>query len=126
MKQSTSTATVTMPNKAICAEEHIVVSKSELRSNSSSKSDKHCSLKSGKPCTLVIGATGRTGLACIRRFARFDKGKPEVHAFCRDASQLSKSDKIHCESVIEGDATDANDIKRALKQSKANTAAANG
>ena len=67
---------------------------------------------------LVLGASGRTGLECIRKLCSHDS-KPQVHAFCRDDSKLSFYDKALCASVIEADARSENDIARALEESQA-------
>lgn len=67
---------------------------------------------------LVLGATGRTGLACIRKLCRSGK-TPQVYAFCRKASKLPRHEKALCAAVIEGDARSPSDIEWALTQSKA-------
>jgi putative NADH-flavin reductase len=67
---------------------------------------------------LVIGATGRTGLECIRNFASHETN-PAVHAFCRDTGKLDDKDKALCTSVIQGDARSPTDLKHALTESRA-------
>jgi putative NADH-flavin reductase len=67
---------------------------------------------------LIIGATGRTGLECIRQFASHQT-KPAVHAFCRDAEKLNDQDKALCTSIIQGDARSPKDLKRALAETNA-------
>jgi len=69
---------------------------------------------------LIIGGSGRTGIACLRRLS-IHKSKPEVHVFCQDGSKLSKEDKNISQSVIEGDAENENDLRNALKTSRAKT-----
>jgi putative NADH-flavin reductase len=67
---------------------------------------------------LVIGATGRTGLECIRHFANHQTN-PAVHAFCRDADKLNDKDEALCTSIIKGDARSPKDLKRALAATNA-------
>jgi uncharacterized protein YbjT (DUF2867 family) len=75
---------------------------------------------------LVIGATGRTGLECIRAFANHPTN-PAVHAFCRDVGNLSDKDKDldtskvqgFCTSVLQGDARNPKDLERALTETHA-------
>jgi hypothetical protein len=67
---------------------------------------------------LVIGATGRTGLECVRQFAALSPN-PFIHAFCRNKSKLSIADQNRCTSIIEGDARSADNLERALADSSA-------
>lgn len=67
---------------------------------------------------LVIGATGRTGIECIRHFANHQTD-PAVHAFCRDVDKLEDEDKALCSSVIQGDARSPIDLERALAETRA-------
>mmetsp|Transcript_3342 Transcript_3342/g.6987 ORF Transcript_3342/g.6987 Transcript_3342/m.6987 type:complete len:229 (-) Transcript_3342:115-801(-) len=67
---------------------------------------------------LIIGATGRTGLACLRHFASSNYGA--VHAFSRDKSKYSQKDAALCTSIIEGNARSTTDLERALSSSAAN------
>jgi putative NADH-flavin reductase len=67
---------------------------------------------------LVIGATGRTGIECIKELSSHDS-KPQVHAFCRNASKLEGSLKDLCASIVEGDAKSEVDIERSLSMTKA-------
>jgi putative NADH-flavin reductase len=67
---------------------------------------------------LVIGATGRTGLECIRHFANHQTN-PAVHAFCRDADKLDDKDKALCTSIVQGDAFNPKDLERALAETHA-------
>jgi len=68
---------------------------------------------------LVLGAAGRTGLECIKKMSRHLEG-PLVHAFTREnGTPLLDVDKERCASVFEGDATNEDDIKAAIKQSRA-------
>jgi uncharacterized protein YbjT (DUF2867 family) len=75
---------------------------------------------------LVIGATGRTGLECIRLFANHPTN-PAVHAFCRDVDNLNKKDKDldtsvvqgFCTSIVQGDARNPKDLERALAETHA-------
>jgi hypothetical protein len=67
---------------------------------------------------LVLGATGRTGLECIRELSNHESN-PLIHAFCRDASKLTTYDKALCASVIQGNAKCKRDIEMALTKSKA-------
>jgi putative NADH-flavin reductase len=67
---------------------------------------------------LIIGATGRTGLECIRHFASHQTN-PAVHAFCRDADKLEDKNKALCTSIVQGDAFSPKDLDRALAQTRA-------
>ena len=67
---------------------------------------------------LIIGATGRTGLECLRELASH-KSSPSIHAFVRNKAKLSDSDRSMCETIIEGDARSASDIEKAIRSSKA-------
>jgi len=68
---------------------------------------------------LIIGATGRTGLHCLRQLAEHST-RPSVHAFCRNADKLADEDKDLCASIVEGDARNSNDLRRALIATSAN------
>jgi NAD(P)H-binding len=68
---------------------------------------------------LIIGATGRTGVECIRHMSQHPSC-PEIHAFCQNPSNLTPSDWDLCTSVIEGSARHAIDIEEALHLTKAN------
>jgi len=67
---------------------------------------------------LILGATGGTGLECIRQLAKHPS-KPRIHAFCRSPSKLG-NDQDLCQSVIQGDARQVNDLQQALEQTAAN------
>lgn len=67
---------------------------------------------------LVLGATGKTGIECIRELSGHSS-KPQIHAFCRDPSKLNNNDKALCASIVEGNARKEADIERALSKSKA-------
>jgi uncharacterized protein YbjT (DUF2867 family) len=67
---------------------------------------------------LIIGATGRTGLECIRHFASHQTD-PAVHAFCRDVDKLDDKDKALCTSTMQGDARSPIDLERALVDTRA-------
>jgi putative NADH-flavin reductase len=64
---------------------------------------------------LIIGATGRTGLECIRHFASH-QSNPAVHAFCRDEDKLDDKDKALCTSIVQGNARSPLDLQRALAE----------
>jgi uncharacterized protein YbjT (DUF2867 family) len=76
---------------------------------------------------LVIGATGRTGLECVRLFANHESN-PAVHAFCRDVDNLSDKEKEmntsvvqgFCNTIVQGDACSPKDLERALTETRAN------
>jgi len=69
---------------------------------------------------LLVGATGRTGIACISKFASLPKAsRPTIHAFCRNKNKLSPQNSALCDSIIEGDAREPDDLERALIASKA-------
>jgi hypothetical protein len=67
---------------------------------------------------LIIGATGRTGLECIRHFASHQTNSA-VHAFCLDANNLDDKDKDLCTSIVQGDAFSSKDLERALAETRA-------
>jgi NAD(P)-dependent dehydrogenase (short-subunit alcohol dehydrogenase family) len=67
---------------------------------------------------LVIGAEGRTGLQCVRHFAKHQT-KPAVHAFCRDARKLDDKDMALCKMIVQGDARRPIDLERALAETHA-------
>lgn len=67
---------------------------------------------------LIVGATGRTGLECLRHFSKHESN-PAVHAFVRNESKLAAADKAMCESVVQGDARSAADLERALTETRA-------
>lgn len=67
---------------------------------------------------LIIGATGRTGIECVRQLASHTS-KPKAHAFCRDSSKLSEQDKALCTSIVEGDARKESDLEHALRSANA-------
>jgi NAD(P)H-binding len=75
-------------------------------------------MSSALPSILIIGATGRTSLECLRQLAAND-AKPTLHAFCRDKSKLSSADKDLCTSIIEGNARNNHDLEQALESSGA-------
>jgi FlaA1/EpsC-like NDP-sugar epimerase len=68
---------------------------------------------------LVIGASSRTGLECIRHFAKHQT-KPAIHAFCRDAGKLADKDKALCTTIVQGDVCNPIDLERALTETQAN------
>lgn len=67
---------------------------------------------------LVIGASGRTGVECLRHFAQHPS-RPRVHAFCRDPGKLGDKDKELCSSIIAGNARHEDDLREALRSSSA-------
>ena len=72
-----------------------------------------------KQSILILGATGGTGLECIRQLAKHPS-KPRIHSFCRNPSKLEESTKALCDSVIQGDARESKDLQQALEQTAAN------
>jgi len=75
--------------------------------------------KSQRLSILIIGAAGRTGYACLERFARHES-KPKIHAFCKDLKSLPERGVDLCDHVVLGDATKKSDIECALRKTKAN------
>lgn len=69
---------------------------------------------------LIIGATGRTGLACLRQLAGHS-AQPSIHVFCRDADKLADKDKLLCDSVVQGNARNSRDLERGLSETGADT-----
>ena len=67
---------------------------------------------------LIIGATGALGLQCLRHVAEAPT-VGHVHVLCRTPSKFSDTDKRLCDSVIVGNARDAQDVEKALVASKA-------
>lgn len=70
------------------------------------------------PSILIIGATGRTGVALIRA-ATTSRYKPTIHAFARSPSRLPDTAKTACTSVQKGDATSAQALSKAIRATKA-------
>lgn len=70
---------------------------------------------------LVIGSTGRTGIHFIQQLAAGSRGesKPDIYAFCRDPKKMDYDTSILCSGIIQGDAKNPDDIKRAIDLSKA-------
>lgn len=74
-----------------------------------------------KPNILLFGATGRTGIQILRAKARHAQGADiSLHAFVRDASKLSETDRAACTSVQRGDACVADDVSRAIDDTGCN------
>lgn len=67
---------------------------------------------------LVLGATGRTGLECLRELSNHPS-KPDIHAFCRDAFKFNENDRKLCASIVKGDARNPRDIENALRETSA-------
>lgn len=67
---------------------------------------------------LLIGANGRSGVEIIRA-AKASSETPQLHAFVRTPSKLPEDVSAMCTSVMQGDATNADDVERALKESGA-------
>eukprot|EP00522_Entomoneis_paludosa_P006432 CAMPEP_0172452560 /NCGR_PEP_ID=MMETSP1065-20121228/10181_1 /TAXON_ID=265537 /ORGANISM="Amphiprora paludosa, Strain CCMP125" /LENGTH=245 /DNA_ID=CAMNT_0013204631 /DNA_START=87 /DNA_END=824 /DNA_ORIENTATION=+ len=72
-----------------------------------------------KNSVLIIGVTGRTGLACLEKLASRPQSIGGIHALCRNASKLGDFHRGLLDSITEGDARNATDIQRALEQSQA-------
>lgn len=68
------------------------------------------------PSVLVIGATGKTGLAIIKQLAT-DPSQPKIYAMARDPSKLVNNKNVT--SVYKGDARKAYDIENTLYETKA-------
>jgi uncharacterized protein YbjT (DUF2867 family) len=66
---------------------------------------------------LVIGASGGTGREIMKQLYTHP-AQPRVHAFCRDPKKLNDLTTVH--SIVKGNARDANDLKRAMQETKAN------
>jgi NAD(P)-dependent dehydrogenase (short-subunit alcohol dehydrogenase family) len=67
---------------------------------------------------LIIGATGKTGLAVIDQLAQHPS-QPSIHVMCRNRSKLSQTSQNLCSSVVFGNARNAYDIERALADTQA-------
>ena len=67
---------------------------------------------------LIIGATSGLGLQCLRHFAQ-EPNITYIHVFCRTPSKLSDTDKRLCESIIMGDARNAQAVEQAIVESQA-------
>lgn len=63
---------------------------------------------------LLIGATGRTGIALINESAKVTGG-PKIHAFARTPSKLSERLQAKCASMVKGDARSSQDLVAALE-----------
>lgn len=71
---------------------------------------------SSSPSILVIGATGKTGLAIINELGK-DPSQPKIFAMARSPSKLNGNGNV--EAVYKGDARSQKDIENALAKSKA-------
>jgi NADPH:quinone reductase-like Zn-dependent oxidoreductase len=67
---------------------------------------------------LLIGATGKTGIAVLYQLAK-DPSQPVLHVLCRDPAKLAKLTNVQPTSVVKGDARSAKDIERAMDASMA-------
>jgi nucleoside-diphosphate-sugar epimerase len=67
---------------------------------------------------LLIGATGKTGLAILEQLTKHPS-KPSVHVLCRDATKLAQNYQDQCASILKGNARNASDIEMALVQTQA-------
>lgn len=66
---------------------------------------------------LVIGATGRTGVAVLQA-AALSKYNPTIHAFARTPEKLNTEQRDACTSVVKGDATSTDDVATALESTQ--------
>lgn len=76
------------------------------------------SLYNEQKSLLLIGATGKTGLAILDQLTKHPS-HPAIHVLCRDVSKLSPSNQNKCASILKGNARNASDIEMALNQSHA-------
>ena len=67
---------------------------------------------------LVIGATGKTGLAILDQLNEHPS-RPAVHVLCRDPAMLSENYQEKCTSILKGNARIAYDIEIALLRTQA-------
>mmetsp|Transcript_39035 Transcript_39035/g.79909 ORF Transcript_39035/g.79909 Transcript_39035/m.79909 type:complete len:227 (+) Transcript_39035:245-925(+) len=67
---------------------------------------------------LILGATGRTGLEILYQLSKHNS-KPDIHAFVRDTTKLSPSDRALFKSIVKGDARSSYDIKQAIDETNA-------
>jgi len=73
---------------------------------------------------LVIGASGRSGVHLIHAIDDYNSkpiatSRPQISAFCRDPSKLDEDIKSKCTKIVQGNARNEADLKRALDESKA-------
>lgn len=73
---------------------------------------------SNNKSVLIIGATGALGLQLLRHLA--SEPSVTVSALARNPSKFSDSDKRLCNTITTGNARNAQDIEKALVESKAN------
>lgn len=66
---------------------------------------------------LIIGATGKSGLAMARKLAK--DSNVAVHAMARNPDKLATMSKLF-ESIVEGNAHSSSDVENALNETKAN------
>merc|ERR1712013_918574 len=69
---------------------------------------------------LVIGATGGMGIQVLHQLSQNDS-KPMIHALVRDPNKIAANEKPLFKTIIKGNAREANDIKRAIDDSQADT-----
>ena len=72
-----------------------------------------------KLAVLIVGASGRTGSACIRGLVKHPD-RPHVHAFCRNPAKLESKERDVCASVIAGDMRCRSYLATALAVTQAN------
>jgi hypothetical protein len=73
---------------------------------------------SSQKSVLLIGATGKTGLAILDQLDEHTS-KPSVHILCRDPANLSQEYKTKCVSIVKGNARINYDIEQGLKKTQA-------
>lgn len=70
---------------------------------------------------LIIGASGRMGVEFINAANEKFTESVTTHAFVRNPNKLSDETKGKCASVVVGDATKADDVRRAVQETEAGT-----
>ena len=77
-------------------------------------------MPSRQPSVLIIGATGKTGLAIVQQL-HSDPSNPKIHVLARDVAKVTKATEgFHIDTVIEGNARNESDIQSALSKTGAN------
>ena len=64
---------------------------------------------------LLIGATGGMGVQILHQLSE-QASKPIIHALVRDPNKIAPEDEKLYETIVKGNARDANDIQRAIDE----------
>lgn len=116
--------TKTLPQFNVHLHQHITQPNPNI--TSSPTHIKSCTSQSKSFCkmsqtVLIIGASGRMGVEFINAANKKFADSITMHAFVRNPDKLSDETKGKCASVVVGDATKADDVRRGLQETEATT-----